>query len=541
MLTKFLLCCGFAALTCLAFSQTPVTGLVAPLQRSMATTPAPGHIFMTQNPLDSLSPYPNALLLVDSAGKPVYFQHQVSRNAPPYRRRGISDFKLQPSGYFSYSAQWADGSLGMYLLNQAFEIVDSIQCTNGFPTDGHDLIHTKEGDFILLGYDYRSADLSAMATATGGFGVNEGTVYGNVIQRFDSTKKLLFEWKSLDHFALNDAYSHFFTDSSILDHSHYNSIEIDTDGHYLVSFRHLHEITKINSQTGDIIWHFGGKNNDFELVGDTMLFSAQHDARRIANGNLTLLDNGQYNAIPVARSLEYELDEKNMVATLVWEHREPLGRMSRFIGNSSRLIGGNTFINWGGVFPLSQGWLFTEVNAKKEVMMNLDFAFDGIVSYRAIKQSIPFSLNRPEITCEDGKLMAPEGYSYYEWNTGDTGQTLTVTDTGNYQVWVNRGAGYLASEAVYISQVNAICQQVGVNPPEPRTVQWRAYPNPATSEVKLSLSVPSVDVVSLYGLTGVQIKSWRHVHDGAALNVDEIPRGMYVLHVADSQELLRIE
>ncbi len=63
-------------------------------------------------------------------------------------------------------------------------------------------------------------------------------------------------------------------------------------GIILLSFRHLNEVTKIDSSSGEIIWRLGGKQNQFTFLGDTMPFSAQHDARRIANGNLTLFDNG---------------------------------------------------------------------------------------------------------------------------------------------------------------------------------------------------------------------------------------------------------
>ena len=37
----------------------------------------------------------------------------------------------------------------------------------------------------------------------------------------------------------------------------------------MISSRHLNEITKISRTTGDIIWRFGGKNNQFTFVNDT--------------------------------------------------------------------------------------------------------------------------------------------------------------------------------------------------------------------------------------------------------------------------------
>ena len=36
-------------------------------------------------------------------------------------------------------------------------------------------------------------------------------------------------------------------------------------GHLLISSRHMDEVTKIDRQTGEIIWRLGGKNNDFTV------------------------------------------------------------------------------------------------------------------------------------------------------------------------------------------------------------------------------------------------------------------------------------
>src|SRR2546422_8452549 len=49
---------------------------------------------------------------------------------------------------------------------------------------------------------------------------------------------------------------------------HGNSIELDSDGNLLLSSRHMSEITKIDRQTGDIIWRMGlnSKHNDFTFL-----------------------------------------------------------------------------------------------------------------------------------------------------------------------------------------------------------------------------------------------------------------------------------
>ena len=54
------------------------------------------------------------------------------------------------------------------------------------------------------------------------------------------------------------------------DFPHMNAIDVDTDGHILLSSRSTSEITKINRDTGEIIWRFGGVNNQFTFANDPL-------------------------------------------------------------------------------------------------------------------------------------------------------------------------------------------------------------------------------------------------------------------------------
>lgn len=466
-------------------SSAQVINQLHPFSRALTGAVSEGYLFITPVSLDTASLYPSSLSILDSIGNPVFFKPRTNETSPPYIPVLLSDFKVQPSGYLSFAATLDGGGMGMYVVDSNFMVIDTIQCVNDVDTDGHDFIHLADGSYHLVGTEERVMDLSNLTTASGVPGNTNATVVGNVIQRLDAEKNLLFEWKSLDHFALEDVYSHFFMAPNFLDHSHYNSLFLDTDGHYLVSFRHLHEVTKINSETGEIIWRFGGKQNQFALPGDTMLFSAQHDARRTAAGTLTLFDNGAFNSTPVARALEYQLDETMMTATTVWQFHEPNGLASQFIGSTQRLANGNTLIDWGGAFPLNISTTFTEVDAAGNTVMALDFIPPQFISYRGLKQQLPFSLPRPHIDC-DGQnltLTAPPGYAYYEWNTGEHTQSIMVSDTGSYQVWVDLGMGYISSIPFYIENMNDICNLLAVQ--EMQEPTFTVYPNPATSIIHI--------------------------------------------------------
>src|SRR6266540_4839057 len=107
------------------------------------------------------------------------------------------------------------------------------------------------------------------------------------------------------------------------------------DGTLLISCRHMNEITKIDRQSGQILWRMGlnALNNMFKFPNDTRGWSHQHDARILPNGHLTLFDNGNNLSPQYSRALEFALDEQNLVATKVWDrHHEPEA-YSSFMGN----------------------------------------------------------------------------------------------------------------------------------------------------------------------------------------------------------------
>ena len=122
----------------------------------------------------------------------------------------------------------------------------------------------------------------------------------------------------------------------------------------LLSGRALSEVTKINRDTGEIIWRWGGKRNQFQFVNsigaEEVEFVRQHDARRAANGNITLFDN-RLGVSTYSRAVEYHLDEENKVATLVWEYRNDPDVFARILANAQRLPSGNTLIGWGSGHP----------------------------------------------------------------------------------------------------------------------------------------------------------------------------------------------
>lgn len=286
----------------------------------------------------------------------------------------FNDFKPLGDGRYSYFDAVAEA---FYVLDSAFNPIDSIRAANGYVTDGHEFRITPDGDYMILAGDYVTMDVSRYYQG----GDTAAIVLCPVIQEFDADKNLVFQWRALDHFNVTDA-THENLAEHTIDFCHSNAIEFDSDSNIILSSRHMDEITKIDRQTGDLMWRWGGLHNQFVFVGDTTPFSHQHAVRRLPNGHITMFDNGNFRVhMPsYSRAAEFELDEVNKTARLVWSFRHNPDLYGFAMGYVQRLPNGNTFIGWGACDDAS----VTEVDpvGTTQFEMVLD---SSNYSYRAYK------------------------------------------------------------------------------------------------------------------------------------------------------------
>ncbi len=305
-----------------------------------------------------------ANMIVENNGNPIYYNELPS---------AAIDFKKQPNGTITYF----DTKNGkFYALNSSYEIVDSFACGNGFETDLHELLVLPDGSSYLLGMDPRVIDMSQIVPG----GKSNAEVIGFLIQGLDANKNVVFQWKSLDYIPVTDASSSIDLTAQIIDYVHSNSICVDFDGNLILSSRHLDEITKINRQTGDIIWRLGGKQNEFTFINEEYQFSHQHDVRRISNGDITLFDNGNLRNPPFSRAVEYRVSEELHTATLVWQYINSPYYVTDAMGSVRRFPNGNTLIDW-----VRAGYI-TEVKPDGSLALRIKYPSDGF-SYRVIKDN----------------------------------------------------------------------------------------------------------------------------------------------------------
>ena len=346
----------------------PLDSLPSDLPLPTITTlknPADGYIFAVVPYWGTGGSY---LVMYNNQGRPVFF-----KNIPPTS----TDFKLQENGLLTY---FDAGSRKFFALDSTFAVIDSFWVQNGFTTDEHDIKFLRNGNVLLIGYDFKFFDMSLVVPG----GDRNASVVVDVLQEIDKKKQVVFEWKAYEHYKLTDVGPEVtLTDPSFL-HSHINSIDLDLDSNLVVSARNLEEITKIDRKSGNILWRLGGKNNQFKFVNDSIGFSAQHSASILPNGNLILFDNGLFHFPQLSRAVEYRLDAINRTATLVWSYRNTPDVASIFWGNAQRLKNGNTFIGWG-----KSDIGATEVDSRGEKVFEMSFPTE-VFSYRAFR--FPFNV-----------------------------------------------------------------------------------------------------------------------------------------------------
>jgi hypothetical protein len=371
-------------------SDFPVMTMTVPVSNT-----GDGYIFIAPINFGSgTTPY---LLILDNTASPVYYK-RLDANA--------FDFKKQPNGLLTYYKS------GVYLaMDSSYNIVDTYQAGNGYSTDLHELQLLPNGHALLMIYDPQIVDMSQIAPG----GYTTATVIGLVIQELDTLKNVVFQWRSWDHMLITDTQVSLTTPR--VDYVHGNAIEQDTDGNLMISSRHLSEITKINRQTGDIIWRWGGNRNEFTFVNDTPYFRYQHDIRRLPNGNVTIFDNRNGILPAYSRGVEYQLDEVNKTATKVWEFYNTPPTISGAMGNAQRLPNGNTVIGWGTAA------LMTEVHSDGTKAFELALA--PRMNYRAFR--FPWTGNptwAPTLVLDCQGLTKTLTYS---WNG--------ATDVASYRVY----------------------------------------------------------------------------------------------------------
>ncbi len=165
----------------------------------------------------------------------------------------------------------------------------------------HEVRKDKDGNVYALTFTKKIFDLSSVK------GKVKDTVNGDGIVLFNKKGKKLWEWSVLDHLDP-------LADPEIIKHKkdwvHGNAAYRLDDGNFLMSFRDLNQVWKIDFKTGKVLWKFGEKG-DFKM-DPKLYFHTQHYIHPTPQNNYMLLDNGDETHI--SRAMIFKLDTTKMAA-----------------------------------------------------------------------------------------------------------------------------------------------------------------------------------------------------------------------------------
>ncbi|GAB1735798.1 hypothetical protein NU219Hw_g5143t2 [Hortaea werneckii] len=234
-------------------------------------------------------PRPGPMIL-DAEGSMVWFQHFDNEfGGQAY------DLKVQQYKGEDYLTFWlgddrirGHGAGEYYMLNSSYDVVWKIKAGNGMAADLHELIITPEGNALMIIFQPFPFDVRPVGRKAND--VWNQAIWDCLIQEVTiDSGEVIFQWRGSEHISINNTYNVLDdiskgTKNNPFDPFHFNSVQKDDNGNYLVSVRNPHAIFYIDKNTGKVIWTLGGKHNDFmDLSGGHALnFAWQHDARFVS-------------------------------------------------------------------------------------------------------------------------------------------------------------------------------------------------------------------------------------------------------------------
>jgi Arylsulfotransferase (ASST) len=316
---------------------------------------------------------------------------------------------------------------GEVIAGSNYQTIAVVRAGNGYQPDLHEFQITSQNTALITVYDAVDCNLSAVGGPAG------GAIADTLLQEIDlKTGLVMYEWHSLDHVPLQNAY-----DSAVhtsrrepFDYFHINSVDAEQDGDLLVDSRNTWAAYDVDPKTGQVRWELGGKHSSFRL-GSGASTAWQHDAEQQPNGAITFFDNGASPQVhPQSRAIEVTLDTANMSATLTrsYEHKNPLVAGSQ--GNVQALPGGDWMVGWG------QAGYLSEIAGSGQLLFNAHLP-PGWESYRTF--ALPWSgqpSQPPAVAAEASSTAHPGAMVYASWNG--------ATEVASWQVLAGASAAALA-------------------------------------------------------------------------------------------------
>ena len=262
----------------------------------------------------------------------------------------------------------------------------------GTPIDAHEIKQLPNGNYMAFTLDvFRSGPIPEgpwttyfqdLGYAADGV-TNEFPWLGLRLVEWDQeTKEEVWTWDPFDHFTMDDYdlyggvwWGAYF--NGYFDWLHSNAFHFDGEEEVIyVSHRHLSRITKIDYQTGEVIWNMGlpaeyntGDNN----ICTDLRFSFQHNIQLLDDGTLLFFDNGNISQLvnedeyPTTRIRRIRVIDNSYCET-VWQYDLPENLFGSGMGSVQLLNNGNYSIYSYGSEGEAAACTLLEVTPDKEMI-----------------------------------------------------------------------------------------------------------------------------------------------------------------------------
>lgn len=187
------------------------------------------------------------------------------------------------------------------------------------PNVHHDFIRLPNGDFVTINRVKKVYDLSSLG------GDTAQIINGDGLTVMDINGNVKWEWSCfsainpLDYSFIMDGPSPTGQLAPVDDLLHANSVTLDKDGNYLMTFNRINQLWKIDSKTGKVYYKLG-VNGDVDMPAEGYT-SGIHCAHLNLDGEIMVVDNGKANQ--QSRALAYTVDENTKKATVKMDIKFP--------------------------------------------------------------------------------------------------------------------------------------------------------------------------------------------------------------------------
>ncbi len=248
------------------------------------------------------------------------------------------------------------------------------------PRSHTDFIELPDGTIAVLGWERR------------GFRDDSRWLLGDTILEVDPDGTVREVWNVFDHFDPHLDSGPYAPspagggDTTLEEWSHINSISYDASSDdYLVTSSFNHAVIRVDRGSGEVVWvltHDG--QSDFPIAGDEDQLRLPHSAQLLDGESVLTFNRGPLGSTddPAPCAWVSEMTITDGVATPTWRYTSDDCLTVAFLGQTRRIDGGHTVVNWSAAGRLSQ------VDASHALALQVDLAFGSAFGFGEWSESL---------------------------------------------------------------------------------------------------------------------------------------------------------